>query len=311
MRTVRRIVELRQALSEARAGGTVVGLVPTMGGFHAGHLSLIQRARAECDLVVVSLFVNPRQFDDPRDLQSYPRDEQRDAELAAEHGVDFLFAPSPQELYPDGYSTTVRVEAITERLEGSHRGRGHFDGVATVVSKLLNIVGPEVAYFGQKDAQQALVIRRLVADLNLPVRIAVCPTIREPDGLAMSSRNVRLNPQERARAASLYRALCAVRDALEQGAADPRAARQAGLEVLVSAGVTVEYLEVVSPHTLEPVDQVTGQVLAVVAGRVGTTRLIDNLTILPAAGVRAPDHVLATGGQATTPVHPALPGAAL
>ncbi len=280
MRTLRSIGELREALAEDRAQR--VGLVPTMGGFHAGHLSLIDRARAQCDLVVVSLFVNPTQFDDPRDLESYPRDEKHDAELAAEHGVDLLFAPSPDELYPAGFCTTVSIGGITERLEGTYRGRRHFDGVATIVSKLLHIVGPDVAYFGQKDAQQALVIRRMVADLNLPVRIAVCPTVREPDGLAMSSRNVRLSGEDRVRAGALYRALCAVRDALERGEQDLAAARRRGLEVLEAAGVEVEYLEVVSPDTLEPAARPGEELLGVVAGRVGHTRLIDNLAIVPA-----------------------------
>ncbi len=286
---------MRQALAEHRATGAIVGLVPTMGGFHAGHLSLLDRACAECHLVVVSLFVNPTQFDDPRDLERYPRDEQRDAKLAAERGVDFLFAPSSQELYPAGFSTTVSVSGITERLEGTQRGRGHFDGVATIVSKLFNIVSPSVAYFGQKDAQQAVVVRRLVADLNLPVRIAVCPTVRESDGLAMSSRNVRLSVDERARAAALYRALRAIQHAFERGEQDPAAARRRGLDELKAAGIAVEYLEVVSPETLEPVHSPQGELLAVVAGRVGSIRLIDNLLIhvpaaVPAAGAR--DHTV-------------------
>jgi pantoate--beta-alanine ligase len=288
MRIVRSIAELRAALAKPRTPGATVGLVPTMGGFHAGHLSLIERARAECDVVVVSLFVNPTQFDDPRDLESYPRDEQRDAELAAEHGVDFLFAPSAQELYPEGFCTSVSVPGITEGLEGAHRGRGHFDGVATIVSKLLHIVGPDVAYFGQKDAQQALMVHRLVADLNFPVQIAVCPTVREDDGLAMSSRNVRLSAGERTRAGALYRALRAVGDAIEQGEREPSVARDRGLEILADADVAVEYLEVVSADTLEPVDPPAGDLLVVVAGRVGGTRLIDNLTI-PAVAIPAGD----------------------
>jgi pantoate--beta-alanine ligase len=282
MRTLRTIAEVRAAVAEARATratAATVGLIPTMGGFHAGHLSLIDRARVECDLVVVSLFVNPTQFEDAGDLANYPRNEWHDAQMAAEHGVDVLFAPSAQELYPGGFSTTVSVAGIARVLEGEHRGHGHFDGVATVVSKLLNVVGPDVAYFGQKDAQQALVIRRLVADLNLPVRIAVCPTVREHDGLAMSSRNVRLSDEERGRAGALYRALCTVREALERDRQDSAAARQRGLEVLAQAGVAVEYLEVVSPATLAPLHPPVGELLAVVAGRVGHTRLIDNLAI--------------------------------
>jgi pantoate--beta-alanine ligase len=281
MRTLRTVSELRQALGAGRPKGTCVGLVPTMGGFHAGHLSLIARARAECDVVVVSLFVNPAQFEDPVDLANYPRDERHDAELAAAHGVDLLFAPPPEELYPSGFSTTVSVHGITDRLEGAHRGPGHFAGVATVVLKLLNIVSPDVAYFGQKDAQQVQVLRRLVSDLDLPVRISVCPTVREDDGLAMSSRNVRLTADERARAASLFRALSAIRDAVQAGEPDPDLVRQRGLEVLDAAGVTVEYLELVSPASLDPVQSLDRELLAVVAGRVGDTRLIDNLPIAP------------------------------
>jgi pantoate--beta-alanine ligase len=292
MRTVRRIAELRESLAGHRAQGASIGLVPTMGGFHDGHLALISRARSQCDVVVVSLFVNPTQFDDPRDLEAYPRDEERDAELAARYGVDFLFAPAPRELYPDGFSTTVSVRGLTEPLEGAHRGRGHFEGVATVVSKLLNIVSPDAAFFGQKDAQQALVINRLVADLNFPVRVEVCPTVREADGLAMSSRNVRLGPEERPRAAALYRALRGVQEAIENGAQDPAAARIRALGDLSASGVAVEYLELVSPDTLEPVASVDGEVLAVVAARVGNTRLIDNLMIrssVVAAGAATSD----------------------
>ncbi len=209
MRTVRTIGELRAALAPDRRAGRTIGLVPTMGAFHDGHLSLIRRAREQSDVVVVSLFVNPTQFNESSDLASYPRDEQRDAALAAEAGVDYLFAPPPEEIYPDGFATTVSVSRVTEQLEGAHRGHGHFDGVATVVAKLLNIVGPDVAYFGQKDAQQALMIRRLARDLNIPVRIETCPTRREADGLAMSSRNVLLSAAERS----------------QRGGASPSAAR--------------------------------------------------------------------------------------
>jgi pantoate--beta-alanine ligase len=256
-----------------------------MGGFHEGHLSLIRQARAECDVVVTSLFVNPTQFEDPHDLQAYPRDEESDAGQAALLGVDFLFAPAPEELYPPGFATSVSVGAVTETLEGAVRGRGHFEGVATVVSKLFNIVTPDVAYFGQKDAQQAAMIRRLVGDLNFPVRIEVCPTVREPDGLAMSSRNARLTSDERRRAASLYRALTSMQRALDEGQ-DAAAAREQALAELSSAGITPEYLELVAADSLAPVQTVDGGALAVVAARVGDTRLIDNLLIRSAENGR-------------------------
>ncbi len=203
MRTLRTIAELKAALAQPRRAGRRIGLVPTMGAFHEGHLSLMRRARSECDEVIVSLFVNPTQFNEASDLAAYPRDEQRDAAIAAEQRVDYLFAPTAAEMYPHGFATTVNVGGIAEALEGAQRGRGHFDGVATVVTKLFTIVAPDVAYFGQKDAQQTLVIKRVVRDLNLPVEIEICPTVREPDGLALSSRNLRLTPNERIRALAL------------------------------------------------------------------------------------------------------------
>ena len=284
MRTLRLIADMRAALEGHRRAGATIGLVPTMGGLHDGHLSLIRRARADCDVVVASLFVNPTQFEDRRDLEAYPRDEARDAELAAEHGVDYLFAPSAQELYPQGFATTVSVAGVTETLEGAVRGRAHFDGVTTVVAKLLNIVGPDVAYFGQKDAQQAATVRRLVTDLNFPVRITVCPTVREPDGLAMSSRNVRLQGQERPRAAALHRALQAIQDQAAGGQRNPAEIRERALAELTKSGIDPDYLELVSADTLTPVARIDSPTLAVVAARVGTTRLIDNLMIQPPAG---------------------------
>jgi pantoate--beta-alanine ligase len=282
MRTVRQVAELRQELLGPRRSGSRIGLVPTMGAFHGGHLQLIAKAREECDVVVVSLFVNPAQFDDSGDLKAYPRDEQRDATLAAELGVDVLFAPSVQEVYPDGFSTTVTVSGLTERLEGEHRGRAHFDGVATVVTKLLNMVGPDVAYFGQKDAQQALVIKRLVRDLDLPVQVAVCPTVRDPDGLAMSSRNFQLRPAERRQAGALSRSLRAAAEAVAAGERDPREVTGRALQALAAAAIEPEYLELVSPDTLQPVKRIDGSVLAVLAARVGATRLIDNQLLLAA-----------------------------
>jgi pantoate--beta-alanine ligase len=236
----------------------------------------MRSARSECDVVVVSLFVNPTQFNEAGDLAAYPRDEERDAAMAAEAGVDYLFAPPLEEVYPPGFATTVTVGASTETLEGAHRGAGHFDGVTTVVTKLFNMVSPDVAYFGQKDVQQAVVVKRLVRDLDLAVRIEVCPTVREPDGLAMSSRNALLSPEERARATVLHRSLLALRNALSGGERDPAAARARAVAELASAEIEPEYLELVSPDTLSPVQQLEGDVLAVVAARLGTTRLIDN-----------------------------------
>jgi pantoate--beta-alanine ligase len=276
MRIIRHVAGLRSVVSEARHAGDRVGLVPTMGALHEGHLSLIRQAREDCDLVVASLFVNPAQFNDLGDLEAYPRDEAGDARLAEEVGVDILFAPSLDEVYPAGFAASVSVAGLTERLEGASRGRGHFDGVTTVVTKLFNMVAPDVAYFGQKDAQQVMVIKRLVRDLDLPVQITVCPTVREPDGLAMSSRNAHLSPDERRRALSLSRSLRVAAGATADGVRDPVAIRTLALEELMEADVQPEYFELVSPETFEPVQKVTGSVLAVVAARVGGTRLIDN-----------------------------------
>ncbi|HZU39412.1 MAG TPA: pantoate--beta-alanine ligase [Solirubrobacteraceae bacterium] len=280
MRILRTVAELRRALAEPRRAGRTIGLVPTMGAFHEGHLSLMRRARADCDAVVVSLFVNPTQFNEQTDLEHYPRDERRDAALAADIGVDYLFAPPLEEVYPDGFATTVTVAGLTDGLEGTFRGPAHFSGVATVVTKLFNMVGPQVAYFGQKDAQQTLVVRRLVRDLDMPVRIEVCPTVREPDGLAMSSRNARLSGEERARALALHRALELARNAVADGERRATVIRARALAELSAAGVEPEYFELVATETMEPVRQVAGEVLAVVAARVGATRLIDNEPIL-------------------------------
>ncbi|MGH2889660.1 MAG: pantoate--beta-alanine ligase [Solirubrobacteraceae bacterium] len=279
MRTVRTVAELRAALVPAQRDGLSIGLVPTMGAFHDGHLSLIRRARAECHVVAVSLFVNPAQFDDAGDLRRYPRDERRDATLAAELGIDLLFVPGVDEIYPAGFATTVSVGGVSEGLEGAHRGRGHFDGVATVVAKLLIAAAPDAAYFGRKDAQQVAVVRRLVADLALPVRIVACPTVRADDGLALSSRNALLSPADRERAAALHRALQAIQDAIKADPDDVRAAIAAGQAELSAAGIAAEYLEVVDRETMEPLERVDGAALAVIAARVGGVRLIDNLPV--------------------------------
>ncbi len=282
MRTLRTVAEVRAALRPARREERTIGLVPTMGALHDGHLSLVRRAREDCDQVVVSLFVNPTQFDDTGDLASYPRDERRDAALAAEAGADLLFAPAVDEVYPSGFSTFVRVGGeLTERLEAAQRGPQHFHGVTTVVTKLLNMVGPDVAYFGQKDAQQALVIRKLVRDLDVPVRIEVCPTVREPDGLALSSRNVHLKGDDRKRALALHRALGVAEAAVAAGERDAAAVTNAARAAMNDFGVESEYLELVSADTLAPVAAIDGEVLVVIAARVGGTRLIDNTILNP------------------------------
>ncbi|HYF24239.1 MAG TPA: pantoate--beta-alanine ligase [Baekduia sp.] len=282
MRTVRAVKDLRAALTGARRAGRTIALVPTMGALHDGHLSLIRRAREDADVVVVSLFVNPAQFDEAADLAAYPRDERRDAGLAAEAGADLLFAPGPDEVYPPGFCTTVVVEgALTTELEARERGAAHFNGVTTVVTKLLNMCGPDVAYFGQKDAQQALVVRRLVRDLDIPVRIEVLPTVREDDGLALSSRNARLHGAERVRARALSRALQAAERAVATGRRDADAVRAEALAAMHDFDVEPEYLALVDPETLAPVEEVAGDVLVAVAARIGATRLIDNTLLTP------------------------------
>jgi pantoate--beta-alanine ligase len=284
MKIVRTVDELRAELRPERLAERSIGLVPTMGSLHDGHLSLVRRARQECDVVVVSLFVNPAQFGPGEDLAAYPRDEARDAELAAAEGVDVLFAPTAEEVYPEGFATSVSVAGVTEVLEGDPRSRGpgHFAGVATVVTKLLNMAQPDVAYFGQKDAQQALVIRRLVRDLDIPVRVTVCPTVRDPDGLALSSRNAYLGPDERARATALSRALRAAEAQVSAGVVDAERVLEAARAELDEAGVEPEYLELRSAADLSPVERVNGSTLLAVAARVGRARLIDN-TILGGA----------------------------
>jgi pantoate--beta-alanine ligase len=277
MRTIRSVAQLRAALQGPRRAGRSIGLVPTMGALHEGHLSLIRRARASCDEVVVTLFVNPTQFDDAEDLDAYPRDERADAALAARAGADLLFAPLPDAVYPPGFATTVSVAGITGSLEGEARGGAHFTGVATVVCKLLNMAQPDVAFFGQKDAQQVAVIRRLVRDLDIPVRIEVGETIRESDGLALSSRNVRLSSADRERALALRRALAAIRDAVRAGERDAATIAAAGRAAMSDYDVEPEYVALVTPDTFAPVAQLNGeQVLVAVAARFGDVRLIDN-----------------------------------
>jgi pantoate--beta-alanine ligase len=275
VKTIRTIGEVRAELAEAPRP---VGLVPTMGAFHDGHLSLMRAARGQNATVVVSLFVNPSQFGPSEDLAAYPRDEAGDAQLAQAEGADFVFAPAVQEVYPDGFDTTVEVGGLTEPLDGAARP-GHFKGVTTVVTKLFNIVGPDVAYFGQKDAQQALVIHKLVRDLNMPVRIEVCPTVREPDGLALSSRNAYLGAEERERALALSRALRAAERTVDLGVLDAAAVIEAARGELDAAGIEPEYLELRSATDLTPAERVNGSTLLAVAARIGRARLIDNTVL--------------------------------
>jgi len=278
MRIVRTVADLRAELAPARGAGHSIGLVPTMGYFHEGHLSLMRQARGDCDVVAVSLFLNPTQFGEGEDLDAYPRDERRDARLAEAEGVDLLFTPALEEVYPDGFDTVVAVGGPTAGLDGDARP-GHFDGVTTIVTKLLNMACPDVAYFGQKDAQQALVVRKLVRDLDIPVRIAVCPTVREPDGLALSSRNAYLEEAERERALGLSRALRAAERTVAGGRLDAPAVLAAARDELDAAGIDPEYLELRSARDLEPVERVNGSTLLAVAARVGCARLIDNVIL--------------------------------
>ncbi len=275
--------ELRAALTPVRREGATIGLVPTMGCLHEGHLSLIRAARAECDAVVMSLFVNPTQFGEGEDLDRYPRDEPRDLRLAAEVGVDFVYAPPVEEVYQDGFATRVEVSGeLTGVLDGDpgRRGPAHFRGVTTVVAKLFNAAQPDIAYFGQKDAQQALVIRRMARDLDFPVRIEVLPIVREADGLAMSSRNVYLDPRDRERATALSRALRLVEErAPVEGLAAALAAARAELS---AAGIEPEYLEARDAEDLSAVSELGERpVLVALAAQVGAARLIDNVLIEP------------------------------
>ena len=279
MKIIRTIDELR----EASRGAASIGLVPTMGALHEGHLSLVRAARAANDLVVVSVFVNPTQFNDPADLAAYPRTEARDAELAAEAGADIVFAPEAREMYPEGHTTSVHVAGpLTEVLEGASRP-GHFDGVATVVTKLLIAAGATRAYFGQKDAQQLLVVQRLVRDLRLPTEIVACPISREADGLARSSRNVRLSAPDRSRALALPRALEAAAAALRGGETRASAVADVVTGVLGESAIEPEYVAIVDPATLAERVTVDAPVLCAIAARVGDVRLIDNELLVPPA----------------------------
>jgi pantoate--beta-alanine ligase len=263
----------------SRADGHVLGLVPTMGALHAGHVALVERARRECSKVAVSIFVNPKQFGPKEDFAKYPRDLEKDAEMLKAAGADAVFAPTAEEIYPDGFRTYVTVEGIGERLEGKTRP-GHFRGVATVVLKLLEIAGPRFAYFGRKDAQQVRIIDAMARDLNLDAEIVVCPIVREADGLALSSRNAYLNGEERTAAIVLYRALVAAKAELEAGVRDALELQQVMAGIIGDEKLArMDYAEIVSADAFEPVVQAGRRCCAVVAAWVGKTRLIDNALI--------------------------------
>lgn len=279
MNVTGRIAEVRKLTDDARASGSRVGFVPTMGALHEGHRSLVRRARAETGFVVVSVFVNPAQFDQAADLDAYPRTIDDDLEVCAAEGADLVFHPDPEEIYPRPPLTQVRVSGLTDRMEGAFRP-GHFDGVTLVVTKLFNIVGACAAYFGQKDAQQLRVVRRMAADLDMPVEVVACPTVRDADGLALSSRNARLDSADRERALALVRAFAELRRLFETGQRSGPALQRAGLAVLEDCGVDkVDYLEVVHPETLEPLPSIEDAALVCGAVHVGGVRLIDNTTI--------------------------------
>jgi pantoate--beta-alanine ligase len=279
MKILETIDSARAATRAARRQGQGVGLVPTMGALHQGHLSLVREAKEQSDYVAVSLFVNPLQFGPNEDLAKYPRRLERDRDLLEQAGVDLLFAPSEAEMFPGSATTFVSVEGLSERLDGQSRP-GHFRGVTTVVSKLFHIIEPARAFFGQKDAAQVAIIRRMVRDLNLPVEIVVCPIVREPDGLAMSSRNTYLKPEQRKQAMALSRALRRVEELFGHGEQDTAKLEVAGREVVAEEpGVRLDYLAIVDPESLEPVTLAARGVLVAVAAYVGTTRLIDNVIL--------------------------------
>jgi pantoate--beta-alanine ligase len=278
VRELSRIGQVRDALRSARREGRTIALVPTMGALHDGHLRLVDHARGLCDDVVMSVFVNPLQFGASEDFGRYPRDPEGDRRLAAERGVDLLFVPLAEEMYPHERVVTVSGGAVAERWEGAARP-GHFAGVLTVVAKLFNIVEPDVAVFGQKDVQQATLIRAMVRDLDFPVAIEVVPTVRDPDGLAMSSRNRYLSPDERLRALAIPRALEAIIDAWKDGDDDAEQLMAIGTGVLRDAGVQAEYLAIMAPDTLEAVSLAEPGTIVAIAARVGSTRLIDNVIL--------------------------------
>jgi len=277
MRVVRSIKQMLGISKEARTQGKSIGFVPTMGALHAGHLSLIRKARKENDFVAVSIFVNPAQFGPKEDFKKYPRNLKLDAKLCKKEGVDIIFYPSAKEIYPEGYKTYVKVEDLSKVLCGSARP-GHFRGVATVVTKLFNLVHPDIAYFGQKDAQQAIIIKKMVSDLNMPVKIKVMPTVREKDGLAMSSRNMYLNPRERKDAVVLSQALNLSGDLIKSGIRDSRKiVNRMSQLIKTKKTAKVDYISIVDLESLKPLKKITGNCLIALAVWIGKTRLIDNI----------------------------------
>jgi pantoate--beta-alanine ligase len=284
MQVTRNIADTRAAVAAARRAGRRIGCVPTMGALHAGHLSLMEAAKRDGTFVVVTIFVNPTQFGPSEDFESYPRDEAGDLAACEKVGVDLVFIPPVEEMYSPDSATTVHVSGLTETLCGAHRP-GHFDGVSTVVTKLFNIVQPDVAYFGQKDAQQLAVIRRMTRDLDLPVEIVGCPTVREADGLAVSSRNAYLDESQRVQATCLYRALAEAKARIDSGETKPAVVVDAMRQIIDDAGpAVIDYISVVDPESMQPVRRIERPVLVALAVRIGSTRLIDNLQVDPRRG---------------------------
>jgi len=281
MEIFEQVAAMQRACREARQSGKMLGLVPTMGALHAGHLSLVRAARAECDVVAATIFVNPLQFGPKEDFSKYPRTFEDDCRKLRAEKVDLLFAPATEQMYPPGASTVVHVEGLSEKLDGKSRP-GHFRGVTTVVAKLFEIARPHRAYFGQKDAAQLAILRKMARDLNMDIEIVACPIVREADGLAMSSRNVYLSPEERRQALCLHRALCKIESLVAGGERDAERLRQAGrLVIAEEPAVRLDYLEILDAETLDPVRDIKDGALVAVACLVGSTRLIDNI-LLPA-----------------------------
>lgn len=279
MRTLTTAAQVTNLSKEAHRAGKRVGFVPTMGALHEGHLSLVRTARTQTDVVIVSVFVNPRQFGPNEDFARYPRAVEKDSAMLAAEKIDYLFLPSVEEMYPPGAESWVTVQGLSEKLDGRSRP-GHFNGVTTVVAKLFNIVQPDFAFFGQKDAAQVAVINKMVLDLNFDVRIVVCPIVREPDGLAMSSRNAYLSPEQRKQALVLNRALMRVQTLVDRGESTAARLKVAGEQVIAEEpAVKLDYFEVVDRNTLDPVADISGGALVAVAAYVGTTRLIDNIVV--------------------------------
>ena len=279
MEVAEQIESVRGLVKAARSAGKSIGLVPTMGALHIAHISLIEAAIKECDFVVASIFVNPTQFVPGEDFEKYPRPLEADLEICEKAGVDVVFVPTAEEMYPTETITWVNVEKLTETLCGESRP-GHFRGVTTVCAKLFNIVGPDAAFFGQKDAQQAVVIKRMVADLNMPLKIVVCPTFREPSGLAVSSRNKYLTEEQKKDATLIYKSLQKCREMIEAGTTDTETIAAEMRKILVQApSIQIEYVSIVNVETLQSIDRIIGEVLAAVAVRIGAARLIDNILV--------------------------------